>query len=64
MTVTLEVENAKPRLKTVVRNKRITVTSAGDRVVPLRGADYDTEVVEILSYSDAFKLRYVYEGTS
>ena len=64
LTATLEVSNAKPRLKTVVRNKRITVTSAGDRVVPLRGTDYDTEVVEILSYSDAFKLKYVYEGTS
>ena len=58
------MSNAKPRLKTVVKNKRITVTSAGDRVVPLRGTDYDTEVVEILSYSDAFKLNYVYEGTS
>ena len=34
LTATLEVSNAKPRLKTVVRNKRITVTSAGDRVVP------------------------------
>ena len=64
LTATLEVSNAKPRLKTVVKNKRITVTSAGDRVVPLRGTDYDTEVVEILSYSDAFKLKYVYEGTS
>ena len=64
LTATLEVENAKPRLKTVVENKRITVSSAGDRVVPLRGTDYDSEAVEILSYSDAFKLRYVYEGTS
>ena len=64
LTATLEVSNAKPRLKTVVKNKRITVTSAGDRVVPLRGTDYDTEVVEILSYADAFKLNYVYEGTS
>ena len=64
LTATLEVSNAKPRLKTVVRNKRITVTSAGDRVVPLRGTDYDTEVVEILSYADAFKLNYIYEGTS
>ncbi len=63
LTATLEVSNAKPRLKTSIRNKRITVTSAGDRVVPLRGTDYDTEVVSILSYSDAFKLRYVYEGT-
>ena len=64
LTATLEVSNAKPRLKTVVKNKRITVTSAGDRVVPLRGTDYDTEVVEILSYADAYKLNYVYEGTS
>ena len=64
LTATLEVENAKPRLKTVVENKRITVSSAGDRVVPLRGTDYDSDAVEILSYSDAYKLRYVYEGTS
>ena len=64
LTATLEVSNAKPRLKTVVRNKRIIINSSGDRVVPFRGTDYDVEVVEILSYSDAFKLRYVYEGTS
>ena len=63
LTATLEVSNAKPRLKTVIRNKRITVASAGDRNVPFRGQDYDTDVVETLSYSDAFKLRYVYEGT-
>ena len=63
LTATLEVSNAKPRLKTSVRNKRIVVTSAGDRVIPLRGTDYDTEVIEVLSYSDVFKLRYVYEGT-
>ena len=64
LTATLEVTNAKPRLKTSIKNKRITVTSAGDRIVPLRGTDYDSEAVEILSYSDAYKLRYVYEGTS
>jgi hypothetical protein len=64
LTATLEVSNAKPRLKTSVRNKRIVVNSSGDRVVPLRGTDYDVEVIDILSYSDAFKLRYVYEGTS
>ena len=64
LTATLEVSNAKPRLKTAVKNKRITVTSAGDRVVPLRGTDYDSEAVEILSYSDAYKLLYVYEGTA
>ena len=64
LTATLEVSNAKPRLKTAVKNKRITVTSAGDRIVPLRGTDYDSDAVEILSYSDAYKLRYIYEGTS
>ena len=64
LTATLEVTNAKPRLKTAVRNKRIVVDSAGDRVIPFRGTDYDTDVVETLSYSDAFRLRYVYEGTS
>ena len=63
LTATLEVSNAKPRLKTAVRNKRIVVTAAGDRIIPLRGSDYDTEVIETLSYSDVFKLRYVYEGT-
>jgi hypothetical protein len=64
LTATLEVSNAKPRLKTAIKNKRITVNSSGDRVVPFRGNDYDVETVEILSYSDAYKLRYVYEGTS
>ena len=63
LTATLEVSNAKPRLKTAVRNKRIVVTASGDRVIPLRGSDYDTDVIETLSYSDVFKLRYVYEGT-
>ena len=63
MTATLEVSNAKPRLKTAVRNKRIVITASGDRVIPLRGNDYDSEVIETLSYSDVFKLRYVYEGT-
>ena len=64
LTATLEVENAKPRLKTAIKNKRIVISSAGDRVVPFRGGDYDTEVVETLSYSDAYKLRYIYEGTA
>jgi len=64
LTATLEVVNAKPRLKTAIKNKRIVVSSSGDRVVPFRGTDYDSEIVEILSYSDAYKLRYIYEGTS
>ena len=64
LTSTVEVENAKPRLKTSIENKRIVVTSSGDRVIPFRGTDYDSEVVEVLSYSDAYKLRYVYEGSA
>ena len=64
LSATLEVSNAKPRLKTSVANKRIVVDSAGDRVIPFRGTDYDSDVVETLSYSDAYRLRYVYEGTS
>ena len=64
LTATLEVTNAKPRLKTAIKNKRIVVSSSGDRVIPFRGTDYDNASTDVLSYSDAYKLRYVYEGTS
>ena len=64
LTATVEVENAKPRLKTSIENKRIVVTSSGDTVIPFRGTDYDSEVIETISYSDAYKLRYVYEGSA
>ena len=64
LTATVEIDKAKPRLKTAITNKRIVVTSSGDRVIPLRGIDYDRENIEVYSYSDAYKLRYVYEGTS
>ncbi len=64
LTATIETENAKPRIKTSIRNQRIVITSSGDRVIPFRGTDYDSEVVETLSYSDAYRLRYVYEGSA
>ena len=64
LSATIEVSNAKPRLKTAVRNRRIVVDSAGDRVIPFRGTNYDSDSVEVLSYSDAFRLLYVYEGTT
>jgi len=64
LTATVEIDKAKPRLKTSITNKRIVVTSSGDRIIPLRGTDYDGENIEVYSYSDAYKLRYVYEGTS
>jgi sporulation protein YlmC with PRC-barrel domain len=63
LTATLEVSKAKPKLKTSVENKRILVASALDKVVPIRGQDYDTGDVGVFSYSDVYKLRYVYEGT-
>jgi hypothetical protein len=63
LSTTIEVTKAKPKLKTVVKNKRLVVISSGDKVIPLRGKDYDTEEIDIFSYSDAFKLNYVYEGS-
>jgi len=64
LTATVEIDKARPRLKTAIRNRRITIPSAGDRVIPLRGTNYDENTIESLSYSDVFKLRYVYEGTT
>jgi len=64
LSATLEVTKAKPRLKTSVENKRIVVTSIGDSVIPFRGNDYDSSNVNLYSYADAYKLRYVYMGSS
>jgi hypothetical protein len=64
LTATVEVSKAKPKIKTTVANKRIVVVASGDRVIPLRGRDYDSEDVNINSYSDAYKLIKVYEGSS
>ena len=63
LTATLEVTKAKPRLKSAITNKRIVIDSLGDSIIPFRGRDYDTDAVETYSYADAYKLRYVYEGT-
>jgi hypothetical protein len=64
LTATLEVSKAKPKLKTAIKNKRIVIKSNKDLVIPLRGQDYDTNEVEVNSYSDVYKLRYIYEGTT
>ena len=64
LSATLELTKARPRIKTAVKNKRILIKSVGDRVIPLRGENYDDESTVISSYSDSFRLRYVYEGTS
>ena len=64
LTATVEVSKAKPRLKTSYTNKRIVISSPGDRVIPFRGVDYDTNSSEVLSYSDVYKFKYVYEGST
>ena len=64
LTATIEVSKGRPKLKTAVKNKRIVITSSGDQVLPLRGLDYDSDSSEVLSFSDAFKVRYIYEGSA
>ena len=64
LSATLELSKARPRIKTSVRNKRILIKSVGDRVVPIRGEDFDSEDTSVATYSDIYKLRYVFEGTS
>ena len=64
LTATLEVTKAKPRLKTSIENKRIIIDSIGDRVLPLRGTDYDTTSTTVSTYADVYNLRYVYMGSS
>ncbi len=63
LTASIEVSKPKPKLKTLVSNKRIVITSSSDRVIPFRGVGYEENSSEVLSYSDAFKLKYVYEGS-
>ena len=64
LLATLEVSKAKPKLKTFVQNKRIVITPSNDKVIPLRGTDYDsTSGTQVSSYADVYKLKYVYEGT-
>ena len=63
LTATLEVSKAKPRLKTAIIDKRIIIDSIGDTIIPFRGRDYDTDAIETYSYADAYKLKYVYEGS-
>lgn len=64
LTATLEVTKSRPRLKTAFTNKKVLVISPGDRVVPIRGIDYDSNSSDVLSYSDVYKVRYIYEGTT
>jgi len=64
LTATLEVNKAVPRLKTLKKNRRILINSPGDKVVIIRGQNYDTGEPTELSYSDVIKINYIYEGTT
>ena len=63
LTATLENTKVTPRLKTVIRNKRIIINSPGDKIVLLRGQDYDSGDPTELTYSDVIKVHYAYEGS-
>jgi len=64
LSATLELSKARPRIKTSVKNKRVLIKSVGDRIVPIRGEDFDSEDTSVETYSDVYKLKYIYEGTS
>lgn len=64
LTATIEIDKARPKIKTAIKNRRLSISSSGDRVIPLRGQNYDTKNIETLSYSDVYRLLYVYEGTT
>ena len=64
LTATLEISKAKPKTKNSVTNKRIIITAAGDQVIPLRGIDYDSDSTESYTYSDVYKVKYIYEGST
>lgn len=63
LTATLENTKVTPRLKTIVKNKRIIINSPGDKIVLLRGQDYDSGDPTELTYSDVVKVHYAYEGS-
>jgi len=64
LTATIEISKGRPKLKTAVSDRRIIIRAAGDRVIPLRGINYDDESTEAFSYSDAFRIKYIYEGSA
>jgi hypothetical protein len=63
LTATLQVSNAVERIKTLNKNKQIKINPSSNRIVILRGQDYNSQIQSIISYSDVFKINFVYEGT-
>ena len=64
LSATLELTKARPRLKTVVKDKKIIINPAKDNIIPLRGQDQEASEIKTVSYSDAFKINYIYEGST
>ena len=64
VNATIETSKAKPKLKTATKNNRISITADLDNeIIPLRGDNYDNPTGQVKSFSDVYKLRYVYEGS-
>ena len=65
ISCTIETKKAKPKLKTAVKNYRISIASDIDNeIIPIRGDNYDNPTGQVKSFSDVYRLRYVYEGQS
>jgi len=64
LSATLELTKARPRLKTIIRDKRIVIVPAKDNIIPLRGQDQQSSEIKTISYSDVLKINYIYEGSS
>ena len=63
ISCTIETQKAKPKAKTAVKNYRISIASDIDNeIIPLRGDNYDNPTGQVKSFSDVYRLRYVYEG--
>ncbi len=64
LTATLELTKARPRLKTIIRDKRIVINPNRDNIIPLRGQDQQSSEIKTISYSDVLKVNWIYEGSS
>ena len=64
LTATLEVKKARPRTKTAVVGKKVVITPAGDKILPIRGQDQEASEINTVSYSDVYKINYIYEGST
>jgi hypothetical protein len=64
LTATIQISKGRPKLKTSIPDRRIVIRTSGDRVIPLRGINYDDESTESFSYSDVYAIKYIYEGSA